>query len=102
MRGKYDFEDKEELYHWADYVLDQLNWLIIEEIDELDFSQCDISPLQLGKVLSLLGYEENNWEYDKEYSWAEYVDPINPTIRIGLSADSDLFKLTLYLIKDEE
>lgn len=100
MRGKYDFEDKNELYYWMDAIEPALCMLESDKLDEVDYSKYDLSPCLLGKVLEALGYEEGESEFCKENLYVNYYNTVTHQ-KILLCADIETFSLALISCNDE-
>ena len=100
MRGTYNFEDKNEFYYWIDVVKPALCKLESGELDEVDYSNDNISPCLLGKVLEELGYSESHGEFDKETMYVYYYSSITHK-KLCIIADIEIFSLNLSICEEE-
>ena len=100
MRGKYDFEDKNELYYWMDVIEPALYMLESGELDEVDYYNDNLSPCLLGKVLESLGNEEGEGEFCKENLYVNYYNTVTHR-KVLLYADIETFALALISGYDE-
>lgn len=101
MRGCWNLQEH-ELVFWKAYVETKINYLIEnkDRIDDVDFSQENISPYQLYNVLEALGYDRNNWDSNgwEQDTWATYENP-EKDIEVSIYSCGMTFELKLGLIR---
>ena len=95
MRGKW-YLSEEELKNWAPRVEADIKELLRTGDDDIDYTETDLNPFQLGEIVESLGWEENEvdrngWEQDR---WAYYSHP-DYEDRICIFSCGMTFKLSL-------
>ena len=100
MRGTYDFVNNDEFAYWVDLVEPDIHALESGDLDEIDYSNINISPCLLGKVLEELGYDESHGEFDKETMYVYYYSSITHK-KLCMIADIEIFGLTLNICEEE-
>ena len=102
MRGKYSLTEQEHGY-WEILVEMYLEDMLYGNTEEVDLSQKDINPYQLGRILESFGWEEDEvnvegYELDR---WAYYCHPDHRDL-ICIYSCGITFELKLSIIVHDE
>lgn len=101
MRGKYEFENNQEREFWINLIEGDIDMLESNEIDEISYTNADISPALLAEALEALGYGEDGREYHKTYFFINFSN-LETGKHLYIYADSLTFDLALCRGEDEE
>ena len=76
MRGEYHLTPA-EYAQWLPQIEADVNAILNDNSEEIDYSTTDLNPFQLGELLEGIGWEEddvdtNGWQQDR---WAFYTHP---------------------------
>lgn len=101
MRGRYEFENNQEREFWINLVEGDIDTLESNKIDEVSYTNADISPTLLAETLEALGYEKDGQEYYKTYFFINFSN-VETDVRLFIYANNLTFDLALCRCEDEE
>lgn len=102
MRGEWKCRDWEFDY-WQHKLVPDIQYLYKyrKNSDTLEYTRYDITPGQIGQVLSVMGWEAGDIDYDGSEVYDYYSHTDYPNAKLVVYSNGTTFKLTLYFVEED-
>lgn len=100
MRGEWKCRDW-ELDYWSNKLESDIEFIYQHNDEELDYTKHDITPNQIGQILTYIGWEFSQLERDRDYRYETYYNEAYEGYYLIVSACISDFQLKIYLVEED-